>query len=819
MSVELKQRRGADRAPSGAKTGPPRTVAVWKIAAARAALLFERVWPAILPALGPLVLIAAIGLAGAFEAAPPALHAVLLALAAAASLYYLWRYARGVRLPARTEALARLEEDARLAHAPLRALEDRPFAGDQGGALWRAHLEEQRRAARRARIGAVRAVADQRDPFSLRFGAAGLLVVAFVVAGPQWRARLAGAFDPGALVAQKAQGADLWIEPPDYVGRAPIYLLKSGERIDGLRAQIEIPEGSRVVAQTAAAKARLKFSTGEATIEGAAEGSAAGRLELKLSESGLLTFSAAGARARWPVAVADDDPPEADFIEPPATTDDARVALALALRDDYGVARARLEIRLDAEQERAIDSPPFDAAALREIRRFEIEDIAGPTGERRFDLDLQSDPFAGLEVFLKVVVVDGAGQEGASEEAKIRLPERPFFNPLARAVIEQRRTLAVAGEDWPRALRSFDALTLAPDRFYESSSEYLLMRSAFWRVMRGAGDNLGAMVRDFWPLAMQLEDENLELARQRLEAARKKLREALERGAADAEISRLVEAMRAALQQYLAALQQSGAAMAQSAEGDARAIEAGDLESMLDQIRDLSQAGARSAARQALDDLENILNNLRLSGSGSSGQGAGGASGERGAGGLPGAAGDLIGRQRELADRAFEESQSDARDGQGLAGEEGGLAEELSALIERLRSGGAEGDPEGAAARALKDALESMRGAESALRADSFDAAGTAMENAIASLREGAGALAAAAGGRRADETGAGPGTAGRDPLGRPSGEAYGRGVEVPEASDLQRAREVLDELRRRLSDGARRDDEIKYLERLLERF
>lgn len=819
MSVELKQpRRGRRPAPRSRITGEP-AVADWKVGAASAALFFERAWPAILPALGPLVVLAALGLFDVFGLAPGLVQTAALGVAGAASACYLWRYGRGLRPPTRADALRRLEEDGRLAHAPLRALEDRPFAGDADGALWRAHLDEQRAAARRARIGAVRAVADARDPLSLRFGAIGLLVVAFIAAGPEWNARLARAFSPAAAFAPRTLSADLWIEPPAYVGKAPVYLLKSGERIDGLRAQIDVPEGSLVVAQTSAAKARLNFSTGKETTEGGAGKGAKGRLELKLADSGLLTFSAGGARARWPIAVAEDDPPEAAFIEDPATTDDSRVALALAMRDDYGIAKARLEMRLDGEQERATDQPPFDAAALREIRRFEIDGVAGAPGDRRFDLDLQSDPFAGLEVYLKIIVVDGAGQEGASEEAKIRLPERPFFNPLARAVIEQRRTLAVAGENWPRALRSFEALTLAPDRFYEKSSEYLLMRSAFWRVMRGAGENLDEAVSDFWPLAMQLEDENLELARQRLQAAQQKLKEALERGATDAEISRLVEALRAALQQYLAALQQSGAAMAQSADGEGRSIDAGDLESMLDSIRDLSKAGARGAARQALDDLENILKNLRLSGSGAGGRGQGGQSGERGAGGLPGEAGDLIGRQRELADRAFEEGQSEARDGGGLAGEEGGLADELTALIERLKSGGAEDDPDGKAARALKKALDDMRGAEAALRADSFEAAGTSMENAIANLREGAGAIAEAQGGRRADETGAGDGAAGVDPLGRPTGEAYGRGVDVPETSDLQRAREVLDELRRRLSDGKRAEDEIKYLERLLERF
>ncbi|MCA9515462.1 MAG: DUF4175 family protein, partial [Myxococcales bacterium] len=53
----------------------------------------------------------------------------------------------------------------------------------------------------------------------------------------------------------------------------------------------------------------------------------------------------------------------------------------------------------------------------------------------------------------------------------------------------------------------------------------------------------------------------------------------------------------------------------------------GDLDQMLDSINNLAQSGARSAARQALSDLENLLNNLRMSSRGA----GGGPDGARGA--------------------------------------------------------------------------------------------------------------------------------------------------------------------------------------------
>ncbi len=805
MTTELRRPQGD--ADSG--------VAGWKVSGAYAAIFFERLFPALLPILAPAFVLIVAGLFGIWRSSPAILHPAALLVAAIAVAYGVWRYGREVRWPSRREALARLEEDGRLGHAPLQALEDEPFAGDGGEQLWRAHLEAMRLRGAGARVLGPKATMDARDPWALRYGALGLLAVAFVAAGPERWTRIAETFNPTIGLGSADALAELWIEPPAYTGKAPIYLVKSGERLAGLRQQLDVPEGSIAVAQAVGAKrVSLRF----ATEEGAAAAERAedsGRMTLVLRDSGLLRFRVAGAEGRFPVGVAPDESPTAYFIEPPGMTDDARLALAFFAEDDYAVTAVRLNMRLDPEQERPLDAPEFDRAALGQKRSIELEGLSGRSGERRADIDLQSDPWAGLFVIASLSVVDGAGQEGATGEERFRLPAKPFFNPLARAVVEQRQTLAVAAEDWRRAGRSFDALTLAPDRFYESPTDFLLMRTAFWRVMRQNGGGFATTVADFWPLALQLEDEALELARRRLEAARDKLREALEAKAGEAEIARLVEELRDAMRQYLQALAESGARMAEGESVPTETIDEGDLNDMLDSIRDLSRSGANNAARQALSDLEALLDNMRLS---SSGAGSGGRRGQ--SGGLAGQAGDLIGRQRDLANRSFERSQAPGAVGDDLAGEEGSLAGDLEKLLESLSGAGEKADPGAKGEAALKGALGAMRNAEDGLEADDFDAAGTAMEEAIARLRDGAEALAAAQGAAERERLGEGEGRGpALDPLGRPIGEADGRGVEVPEEWDAQRARDVLKELRRRLGQGARSEDEIRYLERLLERF
>ena len=63
-------------------------------------------------------------------------------------------------------------------------------------------------------------------------------------------------------------------------------------------------------------------------------------------------------------------------------------------------------------------------------------------------------------------------------------------------------------------------------------------------------------------------------------------------------------------------------------------------------------------------------------------------------------------------------------------------------------------------------------------------------------------------------------GRADRDPLGRPratTGPDFGDSVDVPDEIDTQRAREILDAIRRRLGDALSPEIERDYLERLLD--
>ncbi len=163
-----------------------------------------------------------------------------------------------------------------------------------------------------------------------------------------------------------------------------------------------------------------------------------------------------------------------------------------------------------------------------------------------------------------------------------------------------------------------------------------------------------------------------------------------------------------------------------------------------------------------------------------------------------------------------------------LAGRQGGLADRLDQLDSQMgdgaRGGAAGGDPgdapdNGDANQLLEQARRAMREAENALRQGDGQGALAAQEEALQALRDGARQLASEM--AQEGEDGQGEGRAVVDPLGRTAGGIAGPGdnVSVPDEMERKRAREILDELRRRSGERRRPAMELDYLRRLLERF
>ena len=121
---------------------------------ARAALSWERIWPACWPALAVLGSFLVVGLFDLLPLLPGVLHATLLVGFGVAFVIALAAISRRFGLPDRFAARRRIEQASGLEHRPLQALADRPGTAldPQAALLWQAHRRRMEAATRRLRM-------------------------------------------------------------------------------------------------------------------------------------------------------------------------------------------------------------------------------------------------------------------------------------------------------------------------------------------------------------------------------------------------------------------------------------------------------------------------------------------------------------------------------------------------------------------------------------------------------------------------------------------------------------------------------------------
>src|SRR5262249_24991816 len=114
--------------------------------------------------------------------------------------------------------------------------------------------------------------------------------------------------------------------------------------------------------------------------------------------------------------------------------------------------------------------------------------------------DLSEDPYAGADVTLTLTAKDEAGNEGKSEPFNMRLRERLFPKPLARALIEQRRILALDANKNADVFTALDALMIAPELFMGDEAGHYLGLYNVTRQLEAArsDDELREVVASLW---------------------------------------------------------------------------------------------------------------------------------------------------------------------------------------------------------------------------------------------------------------------------------------------------------------------------------
>jgi uncharacterized protein (TIGR02302 family) len=836
-------------------------------AVAFAVIASERLLIAALPALGIIALFLTFSWFGLWRFLPDwakivATLAFVLALVAGGLRL------RNFRWPSPATVDRRLEEKSGLSHQAISVQTEEPVGDDPfGRALWKAHQARMAEKIKAIDSGLPSPDIARHDPFAARAVIVLLLVVAWSFSWSNYGGRIRDAFDySGAVAAVSNLRIDAWVTPPSYTGVAPIYL--SGAQVKPPEGLIKVPQFSELAIHIAGEDAdSVTFTPAEggksvvlvpekaAAEKASAEAPAKNAsYKLKLTRDG--DVSVGGTHYAFTIIA--DKKPEIAFSKEPDRAVNGALEIAFEAKDDYGVTEARAEIVPAEKDPKAIalfDPPKYPL----DLPGGNPKDLKGTTSR-----DLTEHPLSGKKVKITLVAKDAAGLEGRSETKEIVLPARFFSEPVAGSIVEQRQAFSLNIRDIPRALALNDAAGFRAEETIPNVSQYLLLQSVRNRLMlsRTVVD-LGDTAKYFWDVARYIEDGDLSSAEKRLKNAQDKLSEALKRGASDKEIEKLMSELRKAMKDYLAELakhMQNGDKTQLSQQAQ-RMMRAQDFDNMLNQLENLARSGSREQAQQLLSEMQRMLNNMQTA---------------RRNGEQPNnpmreqidKLGEMMQKQQKLMEDTHRTEQAlrdrmqrgDPNDDQqqGLNDEplteqapqdqpqkdpgkqsaedkmtaeqlrqalkdmkkrQSELQKDLDGLQKKLSELGLKGPP------GFKDAGKEMGESADALGKSQGQRSADAQGRALDALRKGAGDLMqqlsqAGRNGQQGMMPVPGEQAEGNDPLGRRSGQLGSEiddQVKVPDQIDVQRAREILDAIRRKLGDGPASLIEKEYLERLLD--
>ena len=659
---------------------------------AQYAIAWERGWPHLARFLTVVGLFLVVSWAGLWLVLPFIARAIglgLFVLLALAALFPMLRF----RWPSREEGLSRLDRGTGIRHRPATTLTDTLATQDPvARALWLAQRERTLASIKRIRAGLPSPRLALHDPWALRALVAVLMVATYVAAGGERVMRTEAAFDWNGVLSPANIRVDAWVTPPAYTSKPPIILSAANKEATGpgsaaVAGPLPVPAGSTLIVRSSGGALDVVASgnlTEAVPTEQAPQGT--NEKHFVIAGDGTAHVRAPSGQPQWKFTAVPDRAPTIALAKDPERQARGSLQMSYKIEDDYGVTEAqahfaarRGEQPQGAAEPRPLFDPPQFALGLPNAR---TRNGVGQTVK-----DLSEDPYAGADVTLTLTAKDEAGNEGKSEPFNMRLPERLFTKPLARALIEQRRILALDANQNGQVYAALDALLIAPELFTPEAGEYLGLYSVERQLDAARTDDaLREVVASLWALAVTIEDGNITDVDKALRAAQDALKQALERGASDEEIKKLTEDLRAALDNFMRQLAEQSRnnpqALARPLDPNTKIMRQQDLNNMIERMERLSRSGDKDGAKQLLEQLQEMLENLQMAQPGQSGDG----DMEQALNEL----GDVIRKQQQLRDKTFKQGQDSRRDRQlgrqqNRSGASKALPKEVEAILQKSK--------------------------------------------------------------------------------------------------------------------------------------
>jgi uncharacterized protein (TIGR02302 family) len=791
-------------------------------------------------------------------------NAIAFIVFAAGGIYFLW-CALGIFIwPDRDMIDRRLERASGLEHRPLTLLEDQLANPDRETAreLWEQGQTNAAGVLHRLRAFFPRPILAKQDPHALRAFVLILLATGFIVAGPQWKERLHSGLTPFSYTRQTAVSDDiaLWITPPEYTGLPQIMLQGAGR----YKNAIDVPADSII-------KARVRgwFGTPELVM---------GETRLRLTHMDKKNWSAESpmvfsdtieikqgflTRLRLPVNFITDQPPEIALRGEPAALEKGTLQIPLAIKDDYGARTLTMKMTLDPS---IAEDPPL-GAPVEETRN--IITIPKMDTELQPVYDLSWHPWAGLPVVIEITAKDYIGQSVQLAPIRMTLPERPFFHPVAKKLVELRKRLIwTPGAAIPNASYELERIMASPSEYEGDIVAFLSLRSMASRLYYDPTEKSAlAVIPQLWDTALRIEEGNLTMASRDLHKAQQALQKLLDDpNATDEQIAEAMEQLQQAMGQYFREMArelqkqmaaQGGEMPMMDPEALQNMLNGEDIQAFLDQLRAQALSGDRDSAQQMLSHLQQMMDGLNSS---------------AGGGGVPPEMQEMMEQMGGLK-KLIEKQQVLLDETQGRTGEMSGHEEKsypdfLPADPEFMQQWGGEDQmppppsapqdqgggiqgPDMSGARERQEGLrkdlgdlmleadealgeipegmqkseQEMRGSSEQLGANRPDLSAPHQQQAIDHLKDAMESMNKQMAQMMKQMTMLSLGMGPLDPLGRPLDNEGGPSlmpgskVKIPDKAERKRAQEILRTLRQRSGELDRPDYELEYYQRLMKQF
>lgn len=581
---------------------------------ARSVLVVERVAVLLAPAASVAGLYCVAGFLRIPQTMPDWLHAVVEVGSLGAVV---WLGRRGLKQyipPSQMEVDRRIEQVSGLRNRPLGSMTDRS-SGVGSEILWSAYQERLLKSLGPLRSGWPELSRLNKNRFLP------VVVLALVGTGV-W----AGSHAPGRLTAAFIPGIDdpdvplphveAWITPPPYALSAPVFLA------DGAAHVPAVPEGSVLVSTVTGTQSRPHLNGGFSHETMQALGQHSWRIQAELDQSGSFVVGSRGRTlASWQLTVTPDALPQVAWgPNPGGEKGGRRTRLPYDAHHAYGLASLVAEIRL-AHPGLLTKSRVLTVPISLKGRPISAKGVAGP--------DLSDDPWAGEEVSATLVATSVSKKVARSRIVTFRLGSRTFKSPVAKAVLDLRRRLALGDERRHAAAEDLAAIGETPGPIDENTGTFLNLTSIVALLDNRDvedGDARNEAVGRLWDLALDIEDQlrggkqsaqasiDVRAAQEAVSGQLRHMREDNAHGAEDqAELKRRMDALRAAIDRKMQAL-------AEQAMRDGTAIpdlpgltKSGDraFQKLMERLQGDAAEGHEDGAMDKLQQLEDSIEKMR----------------------------------------------------------------------------------------------------------------------------------------------------------------------------------------------------------------